>query len=901
MPLKIGILCVLYFLIFLSAQSQYLKENFEHIISSNHIVDKEARIEFFFTTNNNHKDQLELSLCHHDYAKKIFKKNILKAIAHTQKAVIIRRNYQNEYPELLKKSLYNLGYFYKKDKNYIDAIETFESILSIKGEGLTNAKTHTNLGKLYSNIGDFNKSLLHYTKAERLYKKNNAYKYLFKNHLNLSHLYASMGRLAHEENILHHLQSADTIKKKILHTSVVLIDEMAIAQSLGNLYDEKKEYQKALVYHQQALNISLQTKDSSSISKSYSNIGITLHKSKKYKEALFHYNRAFAYAYTNTELKGAVFNNLGDHYLAQNMFCKAITYYQNAIDEIRSTTPDKIHLMNWQIDLGNAWIQFYRHSQEESYLHEALEHFKIADQLIDLIRFESTEFKSKLFWREKSNSLYMNAVHICYILGKTKKAFYFMEKNKALLLLEEITYEKAKKKANLPKNIETRESILRQRILSVEKQLQTIQDNTKSKTDILKDSLLIHKRMYENFIDTLENDYPTYYRYKQKTSVLSYDAHLQIQKKKEQLTLIYILNNDEGYGMLFSSEFNHFFKLSDVKKLLKTVTLFKQKLAQPFYKTQDFEAFYELSYELYQQLFPQLEATIFHQQKLTIIPDYYLQQIPFEALRTSLHNKEGYLLEQCEIRYAYSSSFLALNNEISRNAPKNFISFAPITFPELTLPDLLFSDKEIAYPLSIYKGDSYKKNRATKQNFINTANNYKIIHLTTHADLGKTSPWIAFYDEKLFLEELYTTKNQADLVVLSACNTSKGDLKKGEGIMSLARGFFSTGTKSVLSTLWSVNEKATGELIFDFYKNLVSGNTKSKSLQQAKLSYLKNHSGVEKSPYYWAAPILIGNSSTIDLHQTPSNWLSICSYLFAILLFSFVLYFFFQKNKKKML
>jgi CHAT domain-containing protein len=125
---------------------------------------------------------------------------------------------------------------------------------------------------------------------------------------------------------------------------------------------------------------------------------------------------------------------------------------------------------------------------------------------------------------------------------------------------------------------------------------------------------------------------------------------------------------------------------------------------------------------------------------------------------------------------------------------------------------------------------------------------------------------MAFYDEKMTLDELYFTKNQSELVVLSACKTSDGELKKGEGVMSLARGFFNAGAKSVVSSLWDINEKASNNIIQEFYKNIANGDTKSAALQKAKLTYIQqNENTREESPYYWIRLTITGDMKPIEI------------------------------------
>ena len=72
----------------------------------------------------------------------------------------------------------------------------------------------------------------------------------------------------------------------------------------------------------------------------------------------------------------------------------------------------------------------------------------------------------------------------------------------------------------------------------------------------------------------------------------------------------------------------------------------------------------------------------------------------------------------------------------------------------------------------------------------------------------------------MFLDEISLAENNAPLVVLSACNTTTGEIQTGEGVMSLARGFFYGGTQSTVSSLWQIDDRATNIIIEVFYKNL---------------------------------------------------------------------------------
>ena len=269
--------------------------------------------------------------------------------------------------------------------------------------------------------------------------------------------------------------------------------------------------------------------------------------------------------------------------------------------------------------------------------------------------------------------------------------------------------------------------------------------------------------------------------------------------------------------------------------------------------------------------------------RLTIAADGIIQNIPFEALVTSIDNQNSYLIKDNEINYVYSFSSLLSNSKKERNPEYTFLGFAPEQFQDKTLAVLPNSITEITSINSIFSDKVFVKEQASKLNFKSNFENYKIVHLATHSGSSSSEkPWLAFSDEKVNLNEIYATHNQADLVVLSACKTSQGELKTGEGVMSLARGFFFSGTNSVISTLWNINDKITEEIMHSFYTNLKNGETKSKALHKSKLDYLSANEGSMASPYYWSSFVLIGDSGIVSI-GSKTNWV-LLSILFVLVI-----------------
>lgn len=287
---------------------------------------------------------------------------------------------------------------------------------------------------------------------------------------------------------------------------------------------------------------------------------------------------------------------------------------------------------------------------------------------------------------------------------------------------------------------------------------------------------------------------------------------------------------------------------------------------------------------LWQYLFLPLDTALLPS-KLIIVPHRTMALLPFEALRDG-HN---YLIEKYAIRYAYSATTLLKmqNLDITNNG---FVGFAPFATP-LTLSSssrqgvtvtaanvsrnedfvpLPETKKELDTIKTIMGGKAYYYQEATKDKFKQEAVKYAYIHLPTHAESpDNNSARIAFFNHgkttwdktsALYGREIYNLKFNADLISLSACETygTKQNNDDSEGIMGLARGFSQAGVKSVVATLWVVDAEKTSQFMTQFYQNLKKGISKSAALRQVKRQMIQHKETAH--PYFWAAPILIGDS-----------------------------------------
>lgn len=175
-------------------------------------------------------------------------------------------------------------------------------------------------------------------------------------------------------------------------------------------------------------------------------------------------------------------------------------------------------------------------------------------------------------------------------------------------------------------------------------------------------------------------------------------------------------------------------------------------------------------------------------------------------------------------------------------------------------------------------GDAYSGNLVNKELFIKESSKARILHLAMHALTDDKHPeysQLVFKNENnaetstsMYAYELARMKLNADLSVLSACNSGSGKFQKGEGVLSLARAFKASGCPNIVMSLWPANDASTKDIVVGFFKHLKAGLGKADALRQSKQDYLDTASDELKHPYYWAGLVLIGNNEPMKFGST---------------------------------
>ena len=141
--------------------------------------------------------------------------------------------------------------------------------------------------------------------------------------------------------------------------------------------------------------------------------------------------------------------------------------------------------------------------------------------------------------------------------------------------------------------------------------------------------------------------------------------------------------------------------------------------------------------------------------------------------------------------------------------------------------------------------------------------------MASHAEANRKEDELSFLEfqgttgqnsDSLFVGEIYHLPIEAELVTLSACETGIGRLARNEGQLSLSRAFLRAGARSVVSTLWPVEDEKTYQLIMNFYGSLKGGMRKDEALRAARLTLLERaREQQEAHPFFWAAFVGVGD------------------------------------------
>jgi len=653
----------------------------------------------------------------------------------------------------------------------------------------------------------------------------------------------------------------------------------------GDVFATEGRADRAVDYYNKAIRFRIESADSAQLAVDYNDLGYLLRtKAHNLPEAQRYFYLAYQIALEleNTSTCALARDNLsqvsfdlGDYEEAlQQSHAVLQLLAPNFKDGTITANPDYASLTNSDprnlLDLlenrVKCMLGFYKQTRNTIYLQSCVRTALLADSVITNFRHGHVEEESKLYWRDETRKFFSNALEACYLANDPDRAFFFLEKSRAVLLNDQLNEIGASK--HLPPEEEAKQE--RFLIDIVEEQQRLAALDMSSKEYVQQQTKVLQARDdFEHYIKSLDEKYPAYYQYKYADDVSSLSDLQQYLAKDNQSFVHYFIGDTVSYILAIIPQSTKFVRLSQKEFSRDELIAFLQMCSDKEKLNNNYPAFAAMSHSIYKSLFQKLQLP---KGRVIICADNFL--IPFDALCDDTKGRH-FLLNDYSFSYVYSARYL-MKQFTNSAAVGNFLGFAPVSFATyLQMPELKDAADALHASASYYKSDKlFTGQDATRSNFFNYASSYSVVSVFSHAlaDTSGSEPRIFMHDSVIYLSDLQRLNNPAArLVLLSACQTNIGKNATGEGVYSLARGFSSAGIPSVVATLWSADEQMIYAISEKLNEYLSKGMSKDEALQKAKLYFIQKNIGEKMLPYYWANVVLIGNTDAINLATKQNN------------------------------
>lgn len=610
---------------------------------------------------------------------------------------------------------------------------------------------------------------------------------------------------------------------------------------------------------------------------------------------------------------------------------EALSFINNVINDT-SIVPSYIKIASF-IQKSKILYKSYKTVYDNQNLAEAL---SAAEQAIDIIEktrlsINADESRSRVSGRffdtydiaiDILNELYIFTEDNKYL----EKAFSVSEKSKAAGLLAATRNNRAMN-FHLPSDLAGLERSLLADINDYNEVIYNESAKQNPDSKLIDQYRLLCVRAsarYDSLISVFAEEYPRFYNLKYSTDVSTID---DIRKRigRKANFIEYYLSDSLLYIFLINRDGFEIKPVPAGDDLRDLVLDFRNILTNPSIANgsrSQYMEFVELSYELYQRLVLPVREYL-SSERLIISADDILLYIPFETLISEMpeydeinYRELAYLLKKYEILYEYSGTILSETVSSHPSIYNKVLSFAPEYKGSINIEELMMSRQsdrnnltnipgareEAIYINKLLGGELYIDDEATESTFKSNVIKGDIIHMAMHTLINDNEPMYSkmifsmetdtVEDGMLNTYEVYNIPVKSKIMFLSSCNTGTGYLQSGEGVMSLARGFFYSGSPCVIMSLWEVDDLSGSGIVKEFYSNLKKGFTKSKSLRKSRIDYLADADQMRSHPYFWSTLIIMGNYDSVYLPVKKYFLLSV----FIIILYFIARYFYRLKS-----
>ncbi len=827
--------------------------------------------------------------------------------------------FQNDHPDY-QNTAFNLGVMHAAAGNTFAATSLLEQFFKEIQDDPQNEyyqKTQFELAKLYRELNDFQRSEFYF---DQILSSQSSENPISDN--TLSDVYNSLGigksdQLKFNEAIdyyskaLSHSENTSPVQTANLHNNLggALLETNQIDEAIAEFEQAFETYQKpTLIQHARCLT----------------NLGLAYTKKRDFSIASRHLQEALDLAnehYVLGHPELAIYQrNISAYYFEDNQLDSALLWIQKAINSIvpgYDAAPDftfpepnkiegsvrrLIELLQEQIEIRYA--QWSENTPGKQFFEHAFSDLKQADQLIDYLFTIQQYEDSKFSWRQRTRSFYQLAIEICNRWQSINSqvhplTYYFFEKSKCLLLLQQIQSYKAKTLAGIPDSLQDQERRFRNEISVLEKESLHA---SPSEVEVIQ-AKLFHAN--EGLITLNEKLRESNKFYAEGADQLNPNtvADVQALLSPDQSIMSYHLSDTTLMLLQIKFDTIVFFNLANAVEVQDQIKMYKSLMTQiegdSLSSSSAYEKHLELLgenlYTLYQLLFP---SNVSLTERVIIIPDGAIGYLSFQTLlnapaRGFNCKNWPFLWKNHRVSYSYSGTLWLEGQNAPPYRSTQSLAIAPQfdrqwQYPnKRTFPALSHNQEEATRVAEEINGTLITGISATRKKIWPVLSGSSVTHFATHASIDEDDNAFSYIalssgnDENenvIYAAELAQLNLKTNLLALSACETGTGSEQIGEGISSIARSFYGAGAKSLFVSLWNVNDLSTANLMANFYHKISSGNHKDDSWQMAISQYFEEADSYHCHPFFWGAFMAIGNMDPIQISKEglpTSTWLLI--------------------------
>ena len=729
---------------------------------------------------------------------------------------------------------FSLGDFQKAIVYHERRLEIAKEVRDRAGEG----RAYGNLGNAHCRLGDFQKAVDYHERYLEIAKEVGDRAAVGGAYANLGNTHCSLGAFQKAIDYYErHLEIAKEVRDRA--------GEGRAYGNLGNAHHSLGDFQKAIDYHERDLEIAKKVGDRAGEGRAYCNLGIAHCSLGDFQKALDYHKRVLTIAKEVGDRagEGCAYGNLGNAHLCLGDFQKAIDYHERVLD-IAKEVGDRA-------TEGVAYANLGRTHLRLGDLQKVIACFQRSIATLNHVR-NKLHFndEGKVSFRDMHKAVYANLWRLLLKQGKIVEALSYAEKGRAQALkdLMEQSYGLQLFGAESGGANVTNYDIL----------------------SCLKSNII--------FIGIDIKDI-VFWVSKEGEKVELRRGHISDDSKR---------NNVETYIQCLMQ--NAYFQLNirgDIKcedrslEDLKNEKRAEERSSRPEFSFSQFKT--SALRTLYDVVFGPI-ADLLQGNEVIFVPEGPLCLAPYAAFMDP-HAK--YLCETFRIRVLPSLTSLKLitgcPDDYHRKTGALLVG-DPWVQGVSRLQQLPYARKEVEMIARILRTAPLIGSQATKDEVLKRLSSVALVHIAAHGNMetgeialaptppkssstaNSAPPFHVQVEENFLLtiKDVLKVQMRARLVVLSCCHSARGEIK-AEGVVGIARAFLGAGARSVLVSLWAIDDEATLELMKNFYRHLVKGNSASEALNQAMKCM--RESEMFSAVKYWAPFVLIGDDVTLEFNE----------------------------------